>query len=235
MCVCVQSLVGLREEEVILRLERECLEARDECSSLLRGETKLRGSRLHVDIKERGNEARRSTKAQLEGRETSGSVDSVHELESNVWQGGNPTALLTGDVVSQHLNDRAVGAFAGAVCFGVVCQGEFNLDSGETVQGFPETQTKSLSRSEIMSVGKPFSQYQCTKNSVAKSSAEMSVRQGTSRMSEPRRHVMVAIQSKPSSSGSRPTKSMATLSPQPSGTGNGWRGPTGLTLSVLFR
>ena len=99
---------------------------------------------MHVDIKERGNEARRSTKAQLEGRETSQSVDSVHELELNVWQSGNPTVLLMGDVVSQYLNDHAVGAFAGAVCFGVVHRGEFNLDPSETVQGFPETRHKKL-------------------------------------------------------------------------------------------
>jgi hypothetical protein len=100
---------------------------------------------------------------------------------------------------------------------------------------FQNFDTNNLSLSEIISSGKPFSQYQCLKNTVANPSANMSVRVGAIHMSEPSRSVIIKIQLKPSSSGSGPTKSIATEAPCSSGTGNGCNGPLGFDVDDLLR
>ena len=92
----------------------------------------------------------------------------------------------------------------------------------------------NLSLSDTISVGKPFSQYQFLKNSDANASAVMSVRVGTMCISDPNRSVIVRIQLKPSSSGSGPTKSIATDDPLSSGTGRGCNGPRGLIVCDLL-
>jgi hypothetical protein len=78
---------------------------------------------------------------------------------------------------------------------------------------FQNLETNNLSLSEIMSNGMPFSQYQCLKNIDASPSAEISVCVGIIHMSEPRRSVIVNMQLKLLSSGSGPTKSIATEFP----------------------
>ena len=95
-------------------------------------------------------------------------------------------------------------------------------------------ETKSLSRSDTMLDGRPFSQYHAEKNNFAKCSADTSVRVGIRRMSLFSRSVIVAMQLKPSSSGRGPMKSIAILSHRRSGTGSGWRGPVGLRVRFLF-
>lgn len=92
----------------------------------------------------------------------------------------------------------------------------------------------NLSQSEMISEGRPFSQYQLSKNRVASFSAVMSVHVGISLTSEPRQSVMVSRQLKPSSSGSGPIKSIAILSPHSSGIGRGCKGPAGLVVLDLL-
>ena len=70
--------------------------------------------------------------------------------------------------------------------------------------------TKSLLWSEIISLGRPFSQYQLLKNIMARSSTVMLVFVGTIQMSKLRRSVIVRIQSNPSSNSNGPMKSRAT-------------------------
>ena len=77
------------------------------------------------------------------------------------------------------------------------------------VNAFQKRDTKILSRSQTMSFGKPFSQYHVLKKVTASSLAVMVVFVGTIRMSEPRRSVIVRIQSYPSSVGNGPMKSIA--------------------------
>jgi len=92
----------------------------------------------------------------------------------------------------------------------------------------------NLSLSDTISVGNPFSQYQCLQNSDANNLAVMSVRVGTMRMSDPSRSVIVSIQLKPSSSGKGPTKFIATKDPLSSGTGRGCNSPCGLVVRDLL-
>jgi hypothetical protein len=82
-------------------------------------------------------------------------------------------------------------------------------------------ETNNLSWSEIILRWRPFSQYQCSKNSTTRSSAVSVVLVGIIWMLEPSQSVMVRIQSWPSSRGNGMTKSMATLSPCSLGTGKG--------------
>ena len=83
--------------------------------------------------------------------------------------------------------------------------------------------------------GTPPSEYQWTKNNSAKSSAEIPDLQGTARKSELRRSVIVTMESKPSSSGRGPMKSMAIESHRPAGTGRGCKGPGGRRGGVFIR
>jgi len=62
---------------------------------------------------------------------------------------------------------------------------------------FQNFDTNNFSLSEIMSNGKPFSQYQCLKNTDANPSADMSIHVGAICMSEPSQSVMVKIQLNP--------------------------------------
>lgn len=86
---------------------------------------------------------------------------------------------------------------------------------------FQNFEMKSLSRSEIMSRGKPFSQYQFSKNNMAHASAVNVVWVGMIRTSELRRSVIVRMQSYPLSTGKGPTKSIEIESHRSSGTGKG--------------
>src|ERR1700678_26781 len=76
------------------------------------------------------------------------------------------------------------------------------------VRCFQKEDMKSLSRSETMSVGKPFSQYHLSKNRTASSLAVREVEVRMMRISEDKRSVMVKMQSKPWSRGSGPMKSI---------------------------
>ena len=76
------------------------------------------------------------------------------------------------------------------------------------VKCFQKADMNSLSRSEIMSKGRPFSQYQWSKNKTASSFAVSLVDVGMIRTSDPRRSVMVRIQSCPWSKGRGPMKSI---------------------------
>ena len=62
----------------------------------------------------------------------------------------------------------------------------------------------------------------------------MSVRVGAICMSDPSQSVIVKIQLNPSSSGSGPTKSIATEAPHSLGTSNGCNGPLGLDVKDLL-
>jgi hypothetical protein len=76
------------------------------------------------------------------------------------------------------------------------------------VKCFQNLDMNNLSRSETMSVGNPFSQYQWLKNITANSFAVREVEVGIMRMSDPRRSVIVRIQLWPWLSGSGPMKSI---------------------------
>ena len=93
----------------------------------------------------------------------------------------------------------------------------------------------SLSRSDTMSSGRPFTQYHFSKKISASLSADNVEVEGIICMSEPKRSVKVIIESKPLSKGRGPMKSIATESQRESGIGNGWRGPIGLEVVDLFR
>ncbi len=93
---------------------------------------------------------------------------------------------------------------------------------------------KSLSRSDMISAGSLFSQYQFSKKMVANFSAIISVRVGISLISEPIQSVIVRRQLKPSSSGRGPMKSIAMLLPCSSGIGSGCSRPAGLVVLDLF-
>ena len=86
---------------------------------------------------------------------------------------------------------------------------------------FQKCEKNNLSLSEIISWGNPFSQYQLSKNTCAKSSAEMSVHVGIILTSDPNLSVIVAMQLNPSPLGNGLMKSTAMLSPHSSGTGRG--------------
>ena len=85
-----------------------------------------------------------------------------------------------------------------------------------------------------LSLGRLFLQYQWSKNRSARFSAIMSVCVGMIHTSDPGRSVIERIQSKPSSRGRGPIKSMATLSPQSSGIGSGCKEPAGFLVDDLF-
>jgi hypothetical protein len=93
------------------------------------------------------------------------------------------------------------------------------------VRVFQNCDVNNLLRSEMMLSGILFPQYHLLKKTLANRSAVIWVVVGIICMSAPRRSVMVSIQSKPSSIGGGPMKSMATLDPYASGTGNGCNGP----------
>ena len=93
---------------------------------------------------------------------------------------------------------------------------------------------KSLSRSEMISFGKPFSQYQWSKNNKARSSVEIFIFVGMIHMSECSQSMIDKIQPKPSSKGSGPIKSKVTLSARLSGIGKGCRGLGTLVIWDLF-
>src|ERR1700761_7116833 len=102
-------------------------------------------------------------------------------------------------------------------------------------KAFQNRDTKSLSWSETMSSGRPFSQYHSLKNICASSSAVNVVFVGMMWMSEPDLSVKVTMLLEPSSGGSGPMKSIATESQRWSGTGSGCSGPTGFVVRDLFR
>ena len=73
----------------------------------------------------------------------------------------------------------------------------------------------------MISLGRPFSQYQLLKNSRVRSSVLMSTQVGIILMSKLTHSVIVRMQLKPSSRGRGPMKSSAMLSPQSLGIGRG--------------
>jgi hypothetical protein len=95
---------------------------------------------------------------------------------------------------------------------------------------------KSLPRSETISSGSPFSQYHSLKKISASPCAVREHWQVVGMIrTGPSLSVMVRMEWKPLSFGKGPMKSMATESQRWSGTGSGWRGPTGLVVRDLFR
>ena len=103
------------------------------------------------------------------------------------------------------------------------------------IKCFQNLDKKSLSRSEIISKGRPFSQYQFSKKRMAQPSAVRVVFVGMIRTSEWRRSVMVKMQSNPLSMGKGPMKSSEIESQRSSGTGRGCKGPEGFVVELLFR
>ena len=99
---------------------------------------------------------------------------------------------------------------------------------------FQKCDTNNLSLSEIMSLGNLFSQYQLSKKTCAKSSAEMSVCVGTILTSDPELSIIVAMQLNLLSLGNGQMKLIAMLSPRLSRIGRGWRGPVGHFVDPLF-
>ena len=80
----------------------------------------------------------------------------------------------------------------------------------------------------------PFLQYHSSKSTTATSAAVAVECIGASRISAPRRSVMVSMVSFPPSSRSGLTKSKATASKRASGTGRGCNGPVGLVVQLLL-
>src|SRR5258705_469000 len=91
-------------------------------------------------------------------------------------------------------------------------------------KAFQNLDMKSLSRSEIMSCGRPFSQYHLLKKTSARFSAVIVVFVGIICKSEPNQSVIVRIQWYPSSRGNGLMKSIAIEAQRSSGTGKGCRG-----------
>lgn len=112
--------------------------------------------------------------------------------------------------------------------------GIFSLMPVSLCRAHQKQEVKSLSRSDIISRGNPFSQYHFQKNSSTSSSAFNVVFVGTNRISEPRQSVNVMMLSKPWSRGRGPMKSIATESQRRAGIGNGCDGPIGLVVDDLF-
>ena len=99
---------------------------------------------------------------------------------------------------------------------------------------FQKWDRKSLSRSDTISRGRPFSQYQCLKNRCAISSAVNVVVVGMMRILDPRWSVNVMMLLWPPSGGNGPMKSIATESQWLSGMGSGCSGPIGFDVFDLF-
>ena len=99
------------------------------------------------------------------------------------------------------------------------------------VQNFDKN---SLSLSEMISKGKPFSQYHLSKNRSANFSAERLIVEGVFWILEFRRSVNVIMESYPLSEGSGPMKLIVTESPCCSGISKGWSGPKGLLVCDLL-
>src|ERR1700749_3533242 len=102
------------------------------------------------------------------------------------------------------------------------------------MSAFQNFDMKILSRLLTILIGRPFLQYQLSKNIWVNFSAVRDVCDGMILMSVPSRSVMVMMESKPLSGGRGPKKSMATLLKWLLGTGRGCRGPAGLCVLLLF-
>ena len=85
----------------------------------------------------------------------------------------------------------------------------FSFTPVSLVKAVQKQEMKSLSRSQMMLLGSPFSQYQLLKNSTARSSAVMFKFVGTIRTLAPMRSVIDRMQLKPESMGKGPMKSIA--------------------------
>jgi hypothetical protein len=101
-------------------------------------------------------------------------------------------------------------------------------------KAFQNLDTNNLSLLDMMSRGRPFSQYQCLKNIDASPSADMSVCVGIIRMSDLSQSVIVKIQLRPSSSGKGLTKYIAIEAPLSSEMGNGSNCPFGFNIGDLL-
>jgi len=110
----------------------------------------------------------------------------------------------------------------------------FNLMPVSLCKAFQKHNMNSLSQSETMLLGRPFSQYHLLKNMPARCSAVILVQVSTNWISLPSWSVKVTIQFMPSSSSSGPMKSIATESPCLSGTGRGCNSPYGLIVADLL-
>src|ERR1700678_1889632 len=103
------------------------------------------------------------------------------------------------------------------------------------VRCFQNADMNSLSWSDMISLGRPFSQYQWSKKRILSSLALSEVEVGMIRISDPRRSVIVSMQLWPLSVGRGPMKFMDTESHRSSGTGRGCRGPVGFFVELLLR
>jgi hypothetical protein len=130
-------------------------------------------------------------------------------------------------------NVLLVRSLAPSVC-GWYAVDIFRCTPVNVCNAFQNFEMNSLSRSEMSSRGKPFSQYHSLKKIEARCEAEISVLVGIRQTSEPNLSVTVRTQLYPSSSGRGPTKSRQTESPRFSGTGKGWSGPLGFEVPLLF-
>ena len=110
----------------------------------------------------------------------------------------------------------------------------FSFTPQRECKAFQKWDINNLSLSEIMSKGNPFSQYQWSKNKIARSSVVMSTWMGTIRILAPMQSVIDKIQLNPESSFSGLMKSIVMDFPWPYGTGRGCKGPGVLDVEILF-
>ena len=68
-----------------------------------------------------GKDACRFSETELEGGESCGCVYCVHDVKPDFREGFDPSLLVSFNCESDGLNDSFVGAFAGAIQFGVIC------------------------------------------------------------------------------------------------------------------
>ena len=110
----------------------------------------------------------------------------------------------------------------------------FSLTPVNSFSIFQKHQRKSLLWSLTMLRGRPFSQYQYSKNWPASSSTLRSSQQGMRQMPENKQSVIVKIQSLSLSISKGSMKSIMMLSPWLSGTSKGCKGPGGWVVQDLF-
>lgn len=139
---------------------------------------------------------------------TQGFVDCAHDMEANARKSMDPTFLVSFYMESQALVYSFIGPFANSIGLGMELEEALHLNPVIIVRFFQEADIKSLSLSNTISRGRPFSQYQQSKNRISSCFAEREVVVGMIRISEPRQSVMVRIQLCPLSSGSGPMKSI---------------------------
>ena len=79
---------------------------------------------------------------QLEAREASGCVHSIHDGELYMGEFGKPSLLVVVDMVSDGLVDSFVCPFAATISFGAVGHGHLQFEASELVEGCPKFSSK---------------------------------------------------------------------------------------------